>query len=258
MAFYTQAASAFRDSITIWLQETRLMSEAVQRLWRDYQTKGTVQFSPESWPKPNKDEPPLGQFTIAPVPLAQRMEMLLKSMWSAQFVFLESIWEEYLQELVLELRHRDATIFEPFCEREFMAEIVREALADRISSIDELKDAAATRFAAGITRQPFLAQWKQLKKLGIGLTDADDTQPWFSQLDTYFEMRNCIIHRRGQVSPTLNQKTDYYTKRGITEVAIFPNHLDWYRHQFLACVNYVEDKIRARFETENEKPKAQA
>lgn len=146
------------------------MSEAISRLYKEYQTKGNVAFSGNSWPKPPKGDLPLSDFKIHPVPLAERMEDLLKSLWKAQFVFLESLWEEYLQDLVLELRSKDASIFEPFCEQRFMASMVSDVLAGKLESIEEIKDEASARFAAGITRKPWKEQWKQLSKLEVGLS----------------------------------------------------------------------------------------
>src|SRR5947207_1187793 len=154
------------------------MSEAVYRLTDDYQRAGGIDFTVASWPKKTKTYP-LHGFTIGPGQLAHRMDALLKKLWTTRFVFLESLWEEYLQELVKELRHQDTTIFEPFCERDFMADVVRSVLIDRVASVDEIKDEVAARFAAGITRQPWADQWKQLGRLKIGLADKDQELPWF-------------------------------------------------------------------------------
>lgn len=247
MSFYTAAGDKFADALTVWLQDTRLMSEAVYRLYKDHQAQGRVDFSPPSWPKPKKGDLPLPTFEIKPVPLAQRMDGLLKSLWSSQFVFLESLWEEYLQDLVLELRHKDASIFEPFCEQKFMAGIVRDVLAGSLASIEEIKDEAAARFAAGITRQAWKDQWAQLARLDVGLTKAEEAEPWFHELDTYFEMRNCIIHRKARVSSLLNQKTEYFTSRSIDVIEIWPQHLDFYRRRFIDCVSHIESKIAAKF-----------
>lgn len=254
MAFFTQAGQKYATDVTTWLQDTRLMSESVKRLYSDYQSKGTVSFSATSWPKPGKGDLPLSEFQIKPVELAQRMDVLLKTLWQAQFVFLESLWEEYLQNLVLELRHKDVSIFEPFCEQKFMAGIVRDVLSDELASIEEIKDEAAARFAAGITRQPWRDQWAQLARLGIGLKKEDEGLPWFIQLDVYFEIRNCIIHRQGKVSSLLNQKTDYYRKKSISVIEVWPQHLDFYRKRFIECVNFIESKAKARYSCQTSRP----
>jgi len=244
---YTKAGKAFLDSLTVWLQDTRLMSEAVYRLNSEYKTKGSIKFTKAAWPK-GKSSYELSEFTIDPIPLGLRMNELLESTWKAQFIFLESLWEEYLQELVKELRVEDAKIFEPFCEKEFMANIVREVLSDQLGSIEEIKDEAAARFAAGLTRQAWDDQWKQLQKLDIGLSvDKDKQNQWYIDLDVYFEIRNCIIHRRGEVSPLLNKKTDFYKSKSITQITIWPPQLDYYRHQFINCLFYIEDKLKAKF-----------
>jgi hypothetical protein len=245
MAFHTEAGRKFSDANTKWLQDTRLMSEAIHRLYKDYQQSGRVDFSRPSWPKPPKGELPLAEFKIHPVPLGQRMEDLLKSLWSAQFVFLESLWEEYLQDLVLELRSRDPSVFEPFCEQKFMALVVRDVLSDKLGSLEEIKDEAAARFAAGITRQPWADQWKQLSRLNIGLTNAQESESWFKNLDIYFEIRNCLIHRGARVSSLLKQKSEYYAQRNSDLIAIWPQHLDFYRGQFMACITLIEGKIKA-------------
>lgn len=170
MAFYTDAGGKFGALITEWLQDTRLLAEAASRLYDEHKKTGSVRFSPQSWPKPNKDDLPLHTFAINAVPLAQRMDSLLKTLWRSQFIFIETIWEEYLQDLVLELRHKDVSVFEPFCEQKFMAGIVRDVLAGDLKSIEDIKDEAAARFAAGITRQPWKDQWKQLARLEVGLS----------------------------------------------------------------------------------------
>jgi hypothetical protein len=242
----TQAGITYSEALTVWLQETRLMSEAIFRLYGDYQREGRIQFAQRSWPKKVKSDQ-LREFTISPVQLAQRMDVLLKNLWSGRFVFLETLWEEYLQELVKELRHQDTTIFEPFCERDFMADVVRSVLIDRVASVEEIKDEVAARFAAGITRQPWADQWKQLGRLKIGLGDKDRELPWFNELDVYFEMRNCVIHRQGRVSPLLQQKSQYFQEKGIDVIEIWPPHLDHYRHQFIKCLLHMESKIAARF-----------
>jgi hypothetical protein len=247
MAFFTNAGSRFAASITEWLQDTRLLSEAAFRLYSEHKKTGQILFSPPSWPKPQKGDLPLQIFEIKPVPLAQRMDSLLKTLWRSQFIFLETLWEEYLQDLVLELRLKDASIFEPFCEQKFMAGIVRDVLAGELDSTDEIKDEAAARFAAGITRQPWKDQWSQLARLEVGLTQKDEVLPWFKDLDIYFEMRNCIIHRNGHVSSLLHQKTDYFASKHIEEIQIWPQHLDFYRRRFLDCVAHIESKIAAKF-----------
>jgi hypothetical protein len=249
VAFFTDAGNQFAEDLTDWLQDTRLMSEAIRRLYHQYQETGKVECSAESWPKPPKDDLPIQEFEIKPVELAQRMDVLLRSLWRGQFVFLESLWEEYLQNLVLELRLRDASVFEPFCEKDYMAGVVRDILSGRLSSIDEIKDEAAARFAAGITRQPWRDQWTQLARLEIGLSSEDSEEQWYPRLDEYFEMRNCIVHRQGQVSDLLHQKTDYYKAKSQDVIEIWPTHLDFYRRRFIECVAFIESKIQAKYGT---------
>lgn len=246
LTIYTTAGQRYREALTVWLQDTRLMSEAIFRLYGDYNESGNIQFSQASWPKPNKGDE-LPDFAIKPIQLGVRMDGLLKELWSTRFVFLETLWEEYLQQLMTELRHKDAAIFEPFCERDFMVEIVREVLVDRLQSVDEVKDEVAARFAAGITRQSWEQQWKQLKRLEIGLTDKEASDKWFQNLCIYFEMRNCIIHRQSRVSPLLNRKTPYFKDQNIEVIEIWPPQLDFYRHQFISCLQCIEGKIKARY-----------
>lgn len=222
------------------------MSEAVFRLYQDHKRDGIIDFSPYSWPKRRNhdiDPPP---FEIQPVHLAQRMDTLLKALWRAQFIFLETLWEEYLQDLVQELRLKDAAVFEPFCEQKFMAGIVRDVLSGKLQSITEIKDESAARFAAGLTRQSWEEQWAQMSRLEIGLTKKDAEHPWFKSLDEYFEMRNCIIHRQGRVSSLLHQKTDYYRSGGFDVIDIWPSQLDFFRRRFIECVMHIEAKIEAK------------
>lgn len=248
---YTKAGTDYLENLTRWLQETRLMSEAIIRLRNDYQRDGIVRFDATSWPKPQMQQLPLSEFTIKPVVLAQRMESLLKNLWATRFVFLETMWEEYLQELVQELRHQNATIFEPFCERDFMAEVVRNVLTDNIASIDEIKNEIATRFATGITRGSWEIQWKHLSRLQIGLTEKDTSLLWFSKLATYFEMRNCIIHLQGRVTLSLRKRDKFYNDK--QQVEIWPPHLDFFRHQFIACLLHIEGKIEDRLKASMKK-----
>jgi hypothetical protein len=247
---FTTAGQEYLAALTEWLQDTRLMSEAVYRLYNDYNKTSKVVFSPASWPKPPKKQeglPPLKEFTMSPTTLSERTAELLKNLWSTRFVFLETLWEEYLEELVKELRHKDTKLFEPFCEKEFMAEIVRDVITERLVSVEEIKDEVATRFAAGLTRQPWEEQWKQLRRLNIGLSEKGDGLAWFSKLDLYFEMRNCIIHRHGKVSPALKRKDAYVAAKGMDSLELWPNHLDFYRHQFIDCLLHIEERIRAKY-----------
>lgn len=245
---YSVAGKAYLEALTEWLQDTRLISEAILRLYRDYQKTGNVDFSPHSWPKPARNLTPLRDFKISPTALGSRMEGLLKAAWSERFVFLETLWEEYLEELVKELRHKDARLFEPFVDREFMSDIVRDVITDRLTNTIEIKDEVAARFASGLTRQPWESQWKQLRRLEIGLAEADSQLPWFPKLDVYFEMRNCIIHRQGRVSPVLRRKGDaHFSKPEVQTVEIWPPQLDFYRHQFILCLMHIEAKLEARF-----------
>jgi hypothetical protein len=48
MAFFTKAGEKYANDLTAWLQDTRLMSKPVKRLFTDYQSKGTILFSPAS------------------------------------------------------------------------------------------------------------------------------------------------------------------------------------------------------------------
>ena len=246
---YTQAGKAYLEALTIWLQDTRLMSEAIYRLYQDYQGQGRIQFSEPSWPKPKKGAAaaPLPPFAISPIGLAQRMDSLLKALWATRFVFLETLWEEYLEELVVEIRHRDSTLFEPFCEKDFMAGLIRDVLTGQLDSVDDIKNEAAIRLAAGLTRQSWDQQWKQLQRLQIGLDDKDSAEPWFPKLDEYFEIRNCIVHCQGRVSKALLKKSTYYAGKESKEVEVWPAQLDFYRHQFIACLMHIEKKFRARF-----------
>lgn len=244
---YTKAGSAYKEALTAWLQDTRLMSEAIYRLYTDYQGRGTITFSGSSWPK-GKSGYELTEFKIDPVPLGVRMDELLQKTWAAQFVFLEALWEEYLRGIVKELRDKDITIFEPLCDKEFMVEIIRDVLNDNLTSVDEIQDEVAIRFAQQLTHKPWEGQWKQLQKLRIGLSEKEDCQQqWYKDLDVYFELRNCIVHNKSQVSLQLNKKTDYYSKKRLAEITIWPPQLDHYRHQFLDCLFYIEGKIQARY-----------
>lgn len=248
MTFYTDAGKNFSKNMTEWLQNTRLMSEASFRLSDQHKQSGPISFSASSWPRKAPGGIQYPKFEMSDGNIDQRMNGLLKSVWRSQFIFLETFWEEYLQELVLELRGWDVSIFEPFCEKDFMAEIVKDVLSGKLENIDDIKDEVASRFAAGITRKPWEGQWGQLARLNIGLSAKDKSESWFSEMDVYFEMRNCIIHRKGRVSAILRQKSDYYSKNKIDILDIWPQNLDFCRKIFLDCVLYIEGKIKAKKE----------
>ena len=247
---FTVAGQEYLSALTEWLQDTRLMSEAVYRLFNDYNKTNNVVFSAASWPKPLKKQeglPPLKEFAIGAPTLSARTKELLKNLWSTRFVFLETLWEEYLQELVKELRHKDArNCSSPSVRRSSWRISKRDVITDRLVSVVEIKDEMAARFAAGLTRQPWEEQWKQLRRLDIGLSEKDNVLPWFSKLDLYFEMRNCIIHRRGKLSPALKKKDAYAAAKGLETLELWPNHLDFYRHQFIDCLLHIEERIRSQ------------
>lgn len=244
----TKAGKDYLEALTIWLQETRLLSEAAHMLYVAHKKDKEITFSPSSWPKSKQGED-APVFNIGKSALAARIGSLQKELWNNRFVFLESLWEEYLQKLILELKHKDSSIFEPFCEKEFMADIVREVLSDKITSIEAIKDEAASRFSAGLTRQPWEQQWKQLSRLSIGLSDKDKELTWFKHLDIFFEMRNCIIHRQCKPTPSLIKKDAFF--KSSTEIEIWPNHLDFYRHHFISCLLHIEQKILSKYGATN-------
>jgi hypothetical protein len=244
---HTDAGRRFRDALTAWLQDTRLASEAVFRLYREYKASNAVDFNAYSWPK--KDG--VADFAVFPSQLDSRMQGLLKNTWSTRFVFLETLWEEYLQELVIELGHTDAKVLEPFCEKQYMSKIIKDVLTDKITQIDEIKFDVAVRFAAGLTRQQWSEQWKQLQRLNIGISDNEAGLDWYDDLDVYFEIRNCIIHRKSRVSTLLASKSEHYKSQldsGNETLEIWPGQIDYYRHAFLKCLRYLESKIKSRFQ----------
>lgn len=244
MAFYTNSSKQFGKSVTGWLQDTRLLSEAVYRLNQEHnQTR--IALTQDAWPKQKASggaKP--AEFTMTPKDLATRMDTLDRNLWAAQFIFLESLWEEYIQGLLLELGRNKPTILRDFVGKDYMSHLVEDALAGSFADLDELTDAAVTRFASAITRESFGRQWRQLERLGIGLNSKAQNEKWYENLDVYFEMRNCIVHRRGRISTTLNQLTPYYKDKGFSEIRITPDHLDFYRGQFLECINYIENHVK--------------
>ena len=52
------------------------------------------------------------------------------------FKFASRVHSHQLEELVKELRHKDAKIFEPFCDKDFMAEIVHDVITDRLVPLE--------------------------------------------------------------------------------------------------------------------------
>lgn len=241
---YTEAGKKYLSGLTEWLQETRLLSEAAHRLRDGYEQTGKIEFSEKSWPRKVLGTMAATDFTVKPVELAQRVDGLLHCTWASRLVFLESLWEEYLQDLVQELRQEDASVFEPFCEREYMAQVVRDILTGSLTTIEDVKNEIAIRFAAGITRQPWGTQWRQLERLRIGISEADTKEPWFANLAVYFEMRNCLIHLGGRVSEALRRMDAYFQDRDTIEV--WPTHLDFYRKRFIDCLFHIESKIKGR------------
>jgi len=123
---------------------------------------------------------------------------------------------------------------------------MKDLISDKFADLHEVHQAAAERFAAGLTRVDWNKQWKQLKQLNIGLSPDDSGEAWYRNLDVYFEMRNCIVHRGAKISPLLKTKSDYYRDSENPEIEIYPGHLDFYRGNFIDCLAFIEGKIKAK------------
>lgn len=124
------------------------------------------------------------------------------------------------------------------------------ALAGDLISVEETKDEAAVRFAAGITRQPWKDQWAQLSRLQVGLAKEGEPAGWFGELESTSRCGIASSTAR-HVSSLLRQKTEYFAKKNITQIEIWPQHPDFYRRRFLECVGHIEAKIEAKYKAKH-------
>ena len=236
----TDAGNLFLDALTGWLQDVRFAGEAIYRLSEEYRAAKSVSFSPAAWP------PPAGQtadteFTVSEPHLSNLVDRALRVHWETRFVFLETLWEEYLQNLILEIRVKNVTVFEEFSTRDFMVDLMRQIISDKWASVDDIKIEVASRFAAELTHKSWEHQWKDLARLSIGIGKKPPESDWYKELESYFEMRNCIIHRNGRASARLREVNPYYADHEF--VNIFPTHLGHYRHAFIQAVIFIDTSV---------------
>lgn len=254
---YTDAGSALRVVLTTWLQETRVLSQAAVDLQNNYKSSGRLRLTKGSWvTMASRKRTPLWDDSLSDeastftLTAGQEREVvcdLLTTLHASRLILLETLWEEYLQNLVFELEHKKPELFTPFVEKEFMSQIVHEVLVGSLLTVDEIKDEVASRFSAGITRLPWKEQWKHLCRLGFGLKDASE-EGFYQALTEYFEIRNCLVHRNGRPSRTLKEINAYWNGKQV--VVVRPDHLQFYREAFFQCLFHIESRIEGYFDAQ--------
>jgi hypothetical protein len=176
---------------------------------------------------------------MQPKALNERLSNLQQALWVSRFVFLETVWEQYLLDLVKELAQSKPTWLEAFSKKDL--NLLPEVL--RATDLNELHQIAAIRIAENITRQSWSDQWASLTGLNVGLSRDQRTERWWQKLDVYFEMRNCFIHRAGQPSSDLLRKDPLLTNAAMK---LEPDGMDFFRLQFLECVKTIERAVHGR------------
>jgi hypothetical protein len=241
------SGQAFFRRQTEWLQETRLMAEAIYRLRLQRKTETFLRFLPRAWPKKNLD-PNVSNFIMSQQQIDLQLKGLLPRMLESRFIFLETLWEAYLSDLVVELSHESGSFFEEALkDTSIPSELVRRALTDKYSTIEELQRDIGVVFAERTTRSSFREQWKRLAQLVKALGKTDPSDQWFHDLEVYFCMRNCVIHRQCLVSVQLAEASEAFKDKGGQRFQISPSDLDYFRHSFIACITHIETKLQAFF-----------
>ena len=173
------------------------------------------------------------------------VEGLMEKMLASQFIFLETLWESYLSELSAELNSINPVLFKECLDSRYIQDALNDALVGKITSLKDLRIAIGNRFASMITRKSWDDQWKDLGKLGVGLSvSSEQSKSWYKPMTQYFEMRNLIIHAQGCVSDKLRELDNTYDK--YSKIIIYPQHIDFFRKNFLSCVRFIEKNIQSR------------
>lgn len=228
-----------------WLQDAHLSSEAIYRIVQEGTKNQEIKFSPEAWPTQKTSV-----FSMKPKQLVERLNILQQNYWNNQFVFLETIWEGYLENLIRELAKKLPSVLNELCNK-YPSPNVMSTVLTSSSNIEELQEQVAEWFASQITRLPWSEQWKQLEKLNIGLPTKCQKERWWIKLDIYFEMRNCIIHRQCRASTSLRDKDS----KIMDPIRLTPSELEFFRIQFLNAVSTIDHALigRLRSPTTNHK-----
>jgi hypothetical protein len=234
----TDAGLRFLVEIDAWLQDTRLMNEAVFRLQKSL--PASFAFTEEAWPKPRYH----GEFSMQPGAVTERLPLLRDTLLKSRFVFLETHWERYLEDLVCEIAREAPAVLDTILEGKQL-----NLLPDifKTDSLEELRHHAALRLAEEVTRSSWEGQWKQIARLGIGFSGPPKSEKWWQKLDVYFEIRNCLVHRDGRVSDALRAKDP---KRKSDPVRVQPDDLDFFRLQLINCIVEVDKRAGARLDAE--------
>lgn len=220
-----------------WLQDAHLTSEAIYRIVQEGTKNKEIQFAPDAWPTKKGSK-----FSMMPKQLKERLEILQKNYWNNQFVFLETIWEGYLENVFKELASELPEVLNDLCDKYPSPDVIKAALITS-ANIEDLKTQIAESFASQITRKPWSEQWKQLENLKIGLpANKYQKELWWEKLDIYFEMRNCIIHRQCRPSPSLRNKDEKISD----PFYLTPSELEFFRIQFLNAVTAIDQALAGR------------
>lgn len=238
----TDSGREFDFVIRDWLQDTHLSSEAIYRITREGLDKKEISFSPDSWPKSEHDN-----FSMKPKQLIERLEKLQQNYWNNQFVFLETIWEGYLENLIREIAKKLPEVLEDLCRKHPSPEVMNGVLT-KSTDLGELQEIVVEWLSSQFTRQPWADQWKAIEKLNIGIpANKFQRERWWVKLDIYFEMRNCIIHRQCRASISLRLKD---SKIGGV-INLKPRELEFFQIQFRNAVSEIDKALGGRLNSKN-------
>jgi hypothetical protein len=239
-----EATRYFLQRQTDWLQDSRLMSEAIFALNKQHSVEPFRAFHKGAWPRRNSAPNDPQIFQMAAAEVDSHLSDLSFKLWESRFIFLETLWESYLADLVTELSHTSASFFEDAMKDTSIApEIIRYALTGKYGDLSELRLDVSVVFSERTTRASFTEQWKKLRMLLKALPADVSAEKWYGDLEVYFCMRNCVIHRRSRVSHELAARSSFYENMINREFRIYAGHLDYYRHAFIGCVSYIDQKL---------------
>lgn len=249
----TESTKSFFARQTDWLQDTRLMAEAVYRLRLSRKSGDFTEFNPRAWPTKKQDSS-TASFVMSDSEIDKHLNDLLVTLLGSRFVFLETIWETYLSDLVVELSHESGSFFEDaLTDKAVPGELVKRALTGKYQNISDLQSDIGVIFAERTTRSPFHDQWKRMQRLVCALGNDAPKEQWFTDLEVYFCMRNCVIHRECRVSVELAEKSEFFKGQIGKKFQVLPGHLGYYRRAFIACVAYIEGKVQGYLRAQTEK-----
>lgn len=241
--YLTRSARECFHSLQEWAQDARLYSEAIYRLKKDISgSKQPLIVSKDAWNLGKKDSYKLNAITVA------RVEQLRQKNWRSQFVLLEGIWEVYLEMLYVELSEKFPVALQEVCKQAPPEFLLSTLLSTDGASLEDVRRRTVEWLASNVTRKPWSDQWGELQRLGIGLNQKHRDESWWSKLDIYFEMRNCIIHRNGRPSELLRKKDPGISSQLDSDgsISLNPRQLQFFWIQFLNAITTIDKSLSGR------------